>query len=441
MSSPKLNVLIIGSGGREHALAWKCGQSPLLNKLFAIPGSDAIAALAECAPLDALNFDQIKAFCQEKKIGLVIVGPEGPLASGLADALRASGLKVFGPNQAAARLEYSKAFAKEFMRRHAIPTAGFEVFREAFRARSAAEAKRLPLVIKADGLAAGKGVFVCKTTNEALGAVTELMDAKSLGAAGKTLLIEDCLTGPELSLLFFCDGKDYRLLPSSRDHKRLKDNDEGLNTGGMGVFAPAPVDAKTMGRIKTEILDRIIMGLAAEKLDYRGLLYAGLMLTPEGPKVLEFNCRFGDPETQALLPLLESDLLELALACAAGKLAETQVETKPGACVSVTLASPGYPESSTKGLPISGLEELQDSKDVMIFHAGTKKNGRNWVTNGGRVLGVTALGSDLTQARDKAYAAVDKIHFEGMQHRTDIASQVTRSRTELEAWHSRQSHG
>lgn len=417
-----MNVLILGSGGREHALAWKCAKSQLLKKLYAAPGSDAIAELAECIPLDILNAEAVATFCAKKKIELVIIGPEAPLASGVADGLRKAGLKVFGPGKAAARLEYSKAYSKEFMKRHDIPTAKFEVFTEAYMARSAAEAKKLPLVVKADGLAAGKGVFVCKTTNEALGAVTELMDQKILGEAGQTVIIEDGLTGPELSVLFFCDGKDYRLLPAARDHKRLKDNDEGPNTGGMGVFAPAPVDATLMERIKTEVLDRVMKGLAADKLDYRGLLYAGLMLTPDGPKLLEFNCRFGDPETQALLPLLESDLVELASACADQKLSSVQVKTKPGACVCVSVASPGYPASATKNLPISGLGK--ESKDVIVFHAGTKKTGNDWVTNGGRVLGVTALGADLAQARAKAYAALSKIKFEGMQFRTDIASPV-----------------
>ena len=284
-----MNVLILGSGGREHALAWKCAQSPRLKKLYAAPGSDAIATLAECSALDTLDAKAVASFCRKKKIDLVVVGPEAPLAAGVADHLRGAGLKVFGPGRDAAKLECSKAFAKEFMKRHKIPTPRFEVFREAQMARSAAEAKRLPLVLKADGLAAGKGVFVCKTTNEALGAVTELMDQNVLGEAGQTVILEDCLTGPELSVLFFCDGKDYRLLPFSRDHKRLKDHDEGPNTGGMGVFAPVPVEAALLERIKADILDRVMKGLASDKLDYRGLLYAGLMLTPDGPKVLEIG--------------------------------------------------------------------------------------------------------------------------------------------------------
>ncbi|MBI3553237.1 MAG: phosphoribosylamine--glycine ligase [Elusimicrobia bacterium] len=417
-----MSVLILGAGGREHALAWKCAQSPLIKKLFAAPGSDAISALAECSPLDIDDGSAIAAFCAQKKIGLVIVGPEAPLAKGVADGLRSKNINVFGPGKDGARLEFSKAYAKEFMKRHGIPTARFEVFTEAQMARSAAEAKRLPLVLKADGLAAGKGVFVCKTTNEALGAVTELMEHDSLGEAGRTVILEDCLTGPELSVLFFCDGKDYRLLPASRDHKRLKDNDEGPNTGGMGVFAPVPVEPALMERIKTEVLERIMKGLAADGIDYRGLLYAGLMLTPEGPKVLEFNCRFGDPETQALMPLLDSDLVEIALACADGKLKTVEAKAKSGACVCVTLASPGYPAASMKGLPISGLESV--GKEALVFHAGTKKGGKDWLTNGGRVLGVTALGSDIARARDNAYAAVSKIAFEGMQYRSDIAARA-----------------
>ncbi len=420
MSAPRISVLILGSGGREHALAWKCAQSPLLKKLYCAPGSDAIKELAECVAVDMNDGKAVADFCAKKKIELVIVGPEGPLANGVADVLRKAGVKTFGPGKDGAKLEFSKAYSKEFMKRHKIPTARFEVFTEAQMARSAAEAKRLPLVLKADGLAAGKGVFVCKTTNEALGAVTELMDNDSLGEAGRTVIIEDCLVGPELSVLFFCDGKDYRLLPPSRDHKRLKDNDEGPNTGGMGVFAPVPIDAALIETIKTEVLDRVMKGLSADGIDYRGLLYAGIMLTPEGPKLLEFNCRFGDPETQALLPLLDSDLVELSLACAEQKLSSVQIKTKPGACVCVTLASPGYPASSTKDLPISGLDSL--GKDVVAFHAGTKKPAQTWLTNGGRVLGVTARGADLAQAREAAYKAVSKINFEGMQFRTDIAA-------------------
>ena len=420
-----MKVLLLGSGGREHAMAWKAAQSPRLEKLYAAPGSSAIAALAECVALDILDGDAVVDFCMKKEIGLVLIGPEGPLERGVADVLEKAGIKVFGPGRAAARLEASKSFAKEFMGRHGIPTAKWETFTEARRARAAVEAMEPPLVVKADGLAAGKGVVVCKTAGEALEAIASFMERKSLGKAGETLVVEHCLRGPEVSVMVLCDGKDYALLPSSCDHKRLNDNDEGPNTGGMGAYAPAQLDAGTLSVIKSTILDRIMAGFAKDGLDYRGVLYVGLMLTPEGPKVLEFNTRFGDPETQAVLPLLKSDLLELALACIDRRLAKTEVEIHDGACVCVTLASEGYPARPLTGRAIAGLESFpQNARDLMVFHAGTVKNADGWATSGGRVLGVSALGEDVAAAREKAYVGTAKIRFQGMHLRRDIAEKV-----------------
>ena len=422
MPTSSLTLLLLGSGGREHALAWKIAQSPLLKKLYCAPGSDAILACdarVACDKIDILDPAAVVALAKKRKIDLIIIGPETSLAAGVADALRAEGFKVLGPGKEAARLESSKAYAKEFMGRHKIPTAGWETFTELQMAKSAVEAKRLPVVIKADGLAAGKGVFICRTTNDAMGAVTQLMERGELGAAGQTLVVERFLEGPELSAIAFVDGKDYRLLAFSRDHKRLKDGDEGPNTGGMGAFAPAEVDAKTAEAIRTQVFDRVIAGLKADGLDFRGILFVGIILTSDGPQVLEFNCRFGDPETQAVMPLLDSDLIALSLATAEGRLGGQELKTRPGASVCVTLASQGYPGSPETGREIEGLPEA--TEDLVVFHAGTKRKGKAWTTSGGRVLGVTGVADDLPHAREKAYAAAAKIRFDGMQYRKDIA--------------------
>lgn len=419
-----LNVLILGSGGREHALAWKASQSPKLKKLYAAPGSAAIAGFAECESLDILDPGAAAAFCKKRNIDLVIVGPEAPLAAGVADALREAAIKVFGPGQAGARLESSKSFAKAFMDRHKIPTARWGAFSEPSRARAAVKAMSPPVVVKADGLASGKGVRVCKDINEALDALGAFMERKILGPAGETILVESCLKGPEVSAMALVDGKNCRLLPLSCDHKRLLDGDQGPNTGGMGAYAPASLDAATLDWIRAGLFGRVVAGLVKDGIDYRGILYAGLMLTENGPQVLEFNCRFGDPETQAVLPLLKSDLLELALSCAEGSLDHAEIETRPGACVCVTLASEGYPDRPLAGRRIEGLGSLPESSDIAVFHAGTEKKGAAWLTKGGRVLGVTAVGAEIAEAREKAYRAVSRIRFEGMHYRGDIASKV-----------------
>ncbi len=418
-----MKCLLLGSGGREHALAWKLSQSPKLEKLFCAPGSQAISALAERASLDMLDPQAVSAFCAKNRIALVVVGPEAPLAAGVADVLSEKGIMVFGPGRLAARLESSKSFAKQFMGRHEIPTASFEVCAEPGQALKALKAMELPVVVKADGLAAGKGVRVCRSSQEALSAVRDFMEKETLGPAGKTVVIEEFLEGPELTVMALTDGKSHALLPPSRDHKRLKDEDQGPNTGGMGAYAPVPLDEKTLAKIKA-ILDQVLSGLAAEGLDYRGVLYAGLMLTAQGPRVLEFNCRFGDPEAQAVLPLLETDLLDLAQACAERRLQELKLSVRTGACLCLVLASEGYPEKPRTGRPINGLESLAPSPDLMVFHAGTLRQDGQWLTAGGRVLGVTALGRDLSQARERAYEAASRIGFEGVHFRRDIAGRV-----------------
>ncbi|MEK7382539.1 MAG: phosphoribosylamine--glycine ligase, partial [Elusimicrobiota bacterium] len=385
-----MKVLLLGRGGREHALAWALTRSPRLRKLWAAPGSEAMAALAERVDLDILDGAAVVRFAREKDVDLIFVGPEAPLAAGVCDAARAAGFLVFGPSQAAARLETSKAFAKNFMARHAIPTARSRACADSAQAKNAAHEFGGICAVKADGLAAGKGVIVCRTLAEAEAAA----DLLGSTAAGRTLIVEELLEGPELTVMLLTDGRSCAVLPPSRDHKRLLDDDKGPNTGGMGAMAPAPVDARTWRLIQDDILAPTLAGLAKDGLDYRGALYAGIMLTKDGPKLLEYNARFGDPETQAVLPLLGADLLSLAADCAAGKLQDGLIPTKPGACVAITLATPGYPSSPKTGmtLDLSGTEDLPD---VLVFHAGTKKDGAGWTSTGGRVLTVVGLGRAL----------------------------------------------
>ncbi|MBI5240229.1 MAG: phosphoribosylamine--glycine ligase [Elusimicrobia bacterium] len=418
-----MKVLILGSGGREHALAWRTAQSRLVQKLYCAPGSDAIAALAECVALDPCDGLSVAGFCAEKGVDLVIVGPEGPLAAGVADVLRKAAVRVFGPGQAAARLEYSKSFAKRFLTRHRIPTARGRSCATTAEAASAIDSMKGPLVVKADGLAAGKGVRVCADREEAKETVEDFMRLKTLQAAGETVVIEECLCGPELSVLALVDGRTYKLLPHSRDHKRLLDGDKGPNTGGMGAFAPVETSAELEASIRG-IFDAVLAGLRADGLDYRGVLYAGLMLTAQGPKVLEFNCRFGDPETQAILPLLDCDLAALCLACAEGRLGPAEFKVRPGACVCVTLASENYPRAPMTGRPITGIEEFPAREDLMLFHAGTARPGGLWTTAGGRVVGVTARAADAAAAKRLAYEGVSRLSFDGMHYRRDIAGEI-----------------
>lgn len=417
----QLKTLIIGSGGREHALAWKLAQSPRVGQIFVAPGNAGTARVGTNVAIGAEDAPALAAFARENGVGLTVIGPEAPLAAGMVDAFQAAGLRVFGPTRAAAQLEASKAFAKAFMQALGIPTAQAQTFTEFETAVTALRdwPHENGVVIKASGLAAGKGVIVCDTAVEAEAALREMMLDRTFGAAGDQVLIEERLTGPELSLLAFCDGETAVPLPPARDHKRAYDGDAGPNTGGMGVVAPPPdVDAALVQQVMETVIRPTVRGMAQRGAPYVGVLYAGLMLTPQGPKVLEFNCRFGDPETQVILPLLAGDLAEIMLACIDGALTPEMVRVKPGAAATVVMASPGYPGEYPKGLPISGLDDAP--ADVVVFHAGTAVAGNQTVTSGGRVLAVSAVGDDLETAVARAYAGVEAIHFEGAHYRRDI---------------------
>jgi phosphoribosylamine--glycine ligase/phosphoribosylformylglycinamidine cyclo-ligase len=419
-----MNVLIIGSGGREHALAWKIARSPRLGRLFIAPGNAGTLQQGHNVPIPAQGAArELVEFCQGEQIDLVVIGPEAPLAEGLADDLRLAGLAVFGPSRSAAQIEASKAFSKAFMARHAIPTARFAVFNDYQSALAHLEGLDYPVVIKASGLAAGKGVILPEDRQAGQAALYRLMVAGEFGAAGAEVVIEERLQGEEVSLLAFCDGTSLKVMPPAQDHKRLLNGDAGPNTGGMGAYAPAPVcpPALVEQAVQT-ILQPALDGLREEGMPFVGVLYAGLMLTSHGPRVLEFNCRFGDPETQAILPLLETDLLTILEACVQGNLQSLVLHWKPGAAACVVLASGGYPEKVTSGQLVSGLEKTFE--DAVIFHAGTRLVDRQVLTAGGRVLGVTGWGASLPEALERAYAAVTKIAFEGMQYRNDIGSRA-----------------
>ncbi len=416
-----MDVLVIGSGGREHALAWKLAQSPRVGRVYCAPGNAGTAAVGENVPIAADDLTALADFAASRGIGLTVVGPDDTLAAGVVDVFEATGLRIFGPRAAAARLESSKAFAKDFMFRHGIPTAASKEFIDSERAKAFCREAAYPLVVKADGLALGKGVIIAETPDEALAAVTDCMETCVFGDAGKKIVIEEFLRGVECSIHALVDGESYLLFPDCRDHKRALDGDQGLNTGGMGTISPSgSVDAAMEQTIRKEVLDRFVAGLKADGLVFRGMLFPGLMITSEGPKVLEFNCRWGDPETQVLVRRLESDLLPLLEATIDGTLAEASPEWSPRAATCVILASGGYPGPITKGLEIHGLADADASPSAKVFHAGTKPSGTGVVTNGGRVLGVTALGDDLPSARALAYAAADKISFDGLQRRNDI---------------------
>lgn len=413
-----MNVLLIGSGGREHALAWKIKQSPLLGKLHCIPGSAAIAELASCPEIGQEDHDGILAYCLSEGVELVVVGPEAPLAGGLSDFLVSKGIKVFGPSRKGAMLEASKQFAKEFMDRNDIPTADFSVLYSAQAAREKIAAlESYPVVIKADGLAAGKGVRICANAGEALSAVGDFMEKRLFGASGSKVVLEEFLTGREASVMALIDGESALLLPVSRDHKRLLDGDRGPNTGGMGAVCPVDLPEEAMEAVSSEIIQRFLDGIKREKISFRGVIYAGIMLTPKGPKVLEFNVRFGDPETQVLMPVIKSDILPLLAACAGGKLEGRELEVADGACVTIVAAAAGYPDSPEKGKQITG---IFSPGEAQVFHAGTSWKDGAYVTSGGRVLAVTARGQDAASAREKAYSALAAIKFEGMQYRKDI---------------------
>ncbi|MDP8292776.1 MAG: phosphoribosylamine--glycine ligase [Candidatus Orphnella occulta] len=421
-----MRILVVGSGGREHAICWKIAQSKKLIKLYCAPGNGEIAAIAESIVIRADDIAELLNFVKTNNIDITVVGPEAALVNGIVDSFKREEFKIFGPDQAMAMLEGSKIFAKEAMERFGLPTAGFKAFDDANEAKAFIKEKGLPLVIKADGLCAGKGVIIAHIEKEALSAIDSLMSDKEFGPAGERILIEDCLAGEEASIILASDGKDFILFPSSQDHKRALDNDQGPNTGGMGAYSPAPVIDKILeAKIKTRVIQPIIEGLYKEGTPYKGILYIGLMIADNEPYVLEFNVRFGDPETQAILPRLKTDLLDIIEASLNGTIGEISVEIDKRVCVSVVCASEGYPGSYKKNLPIEGLDNALKVNDVILFHAGTKlaqnvTGAKGYETNGGRVLAVTAIADNIKQAIDRAYEAVSLIHFNGMQYRKDI---------------------
>lgn len=420
-----MNILLLGSGGREHTLAWKLAQSPLAEKIFVIPGNPGIAAVQKCECVKTVSMEDNQAllqFAQEQNIELVVVGPEVPLMNGVVDTFEKAGIKAFGPSKEAAQLEGSKVFAKTIMKKYGIPTASYEVFHDLEEAKIYVEKMKQPFAIKADGLAAGKGVILTQTANEAVDALDTIMGEKKFGAAGSQVVIEEFMQGEEASILAFTDGKTIFPMKSSQDHKRIFDGDKGENTGGMGTYAPAPVvTPEILKEVQEKILEPIIAAMNQEGKPYKGCLYAGLMITQNGPKVVEFNARFGDPETQVVLPLLKSDLVEIMLACCEGKLAEKKIEwDDENASACVIMSSKGYPNAYEKNKVITGIEDAE-KLGALVFHAGTKMSDGNLVTSGGRVLGVVGCAPSLRQAVNKAYEGVAKIHFDGAFYRHDIA--------------------
>lgn len=416
-----MKILVLGSGGREHALVWKLRQSPRNPALYCAPGNAGTGQLATNVPIKITEQQKLVEFAKSEGIDLTVVGPDDALAAGIVDLFQKHGLRIFGPTQSGARLESSKVFAKEFMERHGIPTAKSGSFSDSSEAQRFCQKATHPIVVKADGLALGKGVIIARNSWESGLAVHEIMDARKFGDAGKQVLIEEFLEGEECSIHALVDGSSYLLFPAAQDHKRALDGDQGLNTGGMGTFSPPSklLTPELEERVRREVLDPFIAGLKKDGLDFRGMLFPGLMVTADGPKVLEFNCRFGDPETQVLLTRLDSDLVELLEATIDGRLAEVKASWKPESAVCVVMASQGYPGSYPSGKVITGLEKSPDG--VTVFHAGTRQENGKVLTAGGRVLGVTALAPDLAAARQRAYAAVDGIDFEGRQFRRDIA--------------------
>ena len=418
-----MKVLVVGGGGREHALTWKLSQSSRVSKLWCAPGNAGIAGVAECVDIGAENIDGLLAFAREQGVELVVVGPEAPLVAGIADRFAGAGVPVFGPKADGARLEGSKAFAKDLMRRNDIPTAPYRVFDRYDEALDYCQPPHLPVAVKADGLAAGKGVVICRETEEAETALGEMMLQKRFGDAGATVVVEDLLHGTEASLLAITDGKTLVSLPSAQDHKRALDGGRGPNTGGMGAFSPAPALTPEMTRrVEREVLVPLLHGLRTEGIDYRGVIYAGLMIGPGGPRVLEFNVRFGDPEIQPILLRLRSDLLDLLLGAVEGRLEETASDWSPDPSLAVVLASGGYPGSYAKGAEIHGLDETGGVEGATVFHAGTARRDGRWVTAGGRVMAVTTTAPTIAAAREQAYQAVGRISWEGMHYRKDIAA-------------------
>jgi len=425
-----MRVLVVGSGGREHALVWKIAQSPRVKAIFAAPGNGGMAQLATLVDIKADDIDGLLAFARDEKIDLTVIGPEAPLVNGIVDIFEKEGLRVFGPGKETARLEGSKAFSKEIMVEFGVPTALFGAFTNKDEALRYLEEKGAPCVVKADGLAAGKGVFVCKTKAEAVSAIEETMTKRVFGDAGDRIVIEECLVGEEASVIVVSDGENIAPMASSQDHKRIFDNDEGPNTGGMGAYTPAPIvaGAKLAEVIKVTI-EPVIKGLKDKGTPYKGVLYAGIMMTDKGPYVLEFNVRFGDPETQAILPRMKSDLVDIIEASIDGALDKVKNEWDDRYCVSIVAASKGYPGSYEKGKEIKGIGAAEKPGDVVVFHAGTKEEGGKVLTSGGRVLGITALGKGIDRAAKKAYEAASKISFDGIYYRKDIAKRALNRKT------------
>lgn len=421
-----MKVLVVGGGGREHAIVWKLAQSPKVDKIYCAPGNAGIAELAECVNIGVMEFDKLAAFAKEHQVDLTVVAPDDPLAAGAIDVFEKAGLRAFGPRANAAILEGSKAFSKDLMKKYGIPTAAYETFDTPESALEYLETAKMPIVLKADGLALGKGVLICMNREEAKAGVKTLMLDKQFGSAGNRIVVEEFMTGREVSVLSFVDGKTIRIMTSAQDHKRAKDGDQGLNTGGMGTFSPSPFYTEEVDAFCREhIYQPTVDAMRAEGREFKGIIFFGLMLTPDGPKVLEYNARFGDPETQVVLPRMKNDLFEVFEACIDGTLDQVELEFEDNAAVCVMLASDGYPEHYEKGYPISGLEKFKDAKGYYAFHSGTKfdENGRV-VTNGGRVLGVTALGKDLKEARANAYKATEWVEFENKYLRHDIGHAI-----------------
>ncbi|WP_455761058.1 phosphoribosylamine--glycine ligase [Eshraghiella crossota] len=421
-----MKILIVGSGGREHAIAYACSKSPKVDKIYCAPGNAGISELAECVPISAMEFDRLADFAAEKEIDLTVIGMDDPLVGGIVDLFEARGLRVFGPRKNAAILEGSKAFSKDLMRKYNIPTAAYETFTSADDAKKYLETSEYPIVLKADGLALGKGVLICNTKEEALAGVDELMLDKKFGDAGNTIVIEEFMTGREVSVLSFVDGNTIKIMSSAQDHKRAKDGDEGLNTGGMGNFSPSPFYTEEVDDFcKKHIYQATVDAMKAEGREFKGVIFFGLMLTPKGPKVLEYNARFGDPEAQVVLPRLKNDIIDVFNACIDGTLDKIDLQFEDKACVCVILASDGYPLAYEKGKIITGLDNFKGKDGYYCFHAGTKfdDNG-NIVTNGGRVLGITAKGDTLKEARANAYAATEWVDFENKYMRHDIGKAI-----------------
>ncbi len=421
-----MKVLIVGSGGREHAIAWAVARSPKVDKIYCAPGNAGIAEFAECVPIGAMEFEKLADFAAEQGVDLTIIGMDDPLVGGIVDVFEARGLKVFGPRKNAAILEGSKAFSKDLMLKYDIPTAGYTTVSSAEEAREYLKTASFPIVLKADGLALGKGVLICNTPEEADAGVAEIMEDKKFGSAGDRMVIEEFMTGREVSVLSFCDGKTIRPMTSAQDHKRAGDGDTGLNTGGMGTFSPSPFYTEEVDQFCREhIYQRTVDAMAAEGRPFVGIIFFGLMLTPKGPRVLEYNCRFGDPEAQVVIPRMKNDMVEVMEACVEGRLDEVELAFEDNAAVCVVLASDGYPVSYKKGYEITGLENFKGRDDAFVFHAGSKFDDQGRiVTNGGRVLGVTALGKTLVEARANAYKATELVNFENKYMRHDIGKAI-----------------